>query len=167
MTGLAIHTNPATQKHTGKLDVHGQEAVCLMPVFFCQVCRAEEVGGGAEGKMRMGGWEKGKTQAEDESRHRESPIKNDSHRRTRQGMDRKKRDYVGREERQRILIGEMEGSKPAKKSEQSIIEAGREGEIGSQGRGRQRRWYSYAPLSLASRYAGRKRAVRRKTMQGW
>lgn len=39
MKGLEIHANPATQKHTGKarfgvLDVHRQEAVCLMPVFF-------------------------------------------------------------------------------------------------------------------------------------
>lgn len=77
--------------------------------------------------------ERERNQAEDESRYREPPIKNDSHDRTRQGMDRKNRDCVGREERQWILIGEMEGEKPAKKYEQSITEAGREGEMGSQG----------------------------------
>ena len=35
------HTNLVAQKHTRRLDVHRQEAVCLMPVFFRQGCRRE------------------------------------------------------------------------------------------------------------------------------
>lgn len=38
--GLGTHTHPVTQKHTGNLDVHRQEAVCVMPVFFRPGCRA-------------------------------------------------------------------------------------------------------------------------------
>lgn len=40
-------------------------------------------------------------QAEDESRRRATPIKNDSRWRTRQGTERKKTDYAGRGERQK------------------------------------------------------------------
>lgn len=49
--------------------------------------------------MRIGGW--GVGQAEDESRRKETPIKDDSRRRTRQGTERKKRDYAGIEKRQK------------------------------------------------------------------
>ena len=46
--------------------------------------------------MSMGGDERKGKQAEDESRRRATPIKNDSRRRTRHGTERKKRDYAGR-----------------------------------------------------------------------
>lgn len=113
---LTTHTNRVTYKHTqahtGKLDVHRQEAVCLMPVFFRQGCRRE--GGGRRRRRRdgegVGGrWEQGKKQAEDESRRRATPIKNDSRRRTRQGTERKK-SWM-REKTERILTGEMEKKK--------------------------------------------------------
>lgn len=77
-----------------------------------------EVGG-------RGGWR----QAEDESRRRATPIKNDSRWRTRQGTERKTTDYAGRGERQKTtLTGEMEELE--KKIERSIIEAGRREEPG-------------------------------------
>lgn len=73
-----------TDTHKGRLDVHRQEAVCLMPVFFCQRCS-----GGSGEQQKRGVW------AEDESRRRAMPIKNDSRRRSRQR----------RVERESILTG--------------------------------------------------------------
>lgn len=70
----SLHTHQLcikAQTHTG--------ADSLMPVFFRQGCRKE--GGGMEERE----------QAEDESRRRAIPIKNDSRQRTRQGTQRKKK----------------------------------------------------------------------------
>lgn len=68
----------------------------LMPVFFCQRCREERSGRrGNESKGREEG------QAEDESRSRATPIRNDSRRRSRQRR-------VSVEKTGRILTGEME-----------------------------------------------------------
>lgn len=49
----------------------------------------------------------GRGQAEDESRRRAIPIKNDSRRRTRQGMERKEKDWK-RRKTETILTREME-----------------------------------------------------------
>lgn len=76
--------------------------------------------------------EREKKQAEDESRHREPPIKNDSHDRTRQGMDRKNRVLEERKGNG-FSLEKWRGKSQQKKYEQSITEAGREGEMGSQG----------------------------------
>lgn len=82
-----------TDTHKGRLDVHRREAVCLMPVFFCQRCSGGGEGVGEGG--REGVW------AEDESRRRAMPIKNDSRRRSRQ-----KREWI----EARILTGETQGA---------------------------------------------------------
>lgn len=43
-----------TDTHKGRLDVHRREAVCLMPVFFCQRCSEwGRVGGGGGSGRRM------------------------------------------------------------------------------------------------------------------
>lgn len=75
------------------------------------------------GKMRG----REKKQAEDESRRRATPIKNDSRRRTRRGTGRKKSLRWKREKTERILNREME--------EWSTIEAGRQEDTGGMRRG--------------------------------
>lgn len=98
-----------------------------MPVFFRQVCRRE---GGGRRRRRRRDWGE-KKQAEDESRHRATPIKNDSRRRSRQAAERKKRDYGGRGKRQNK--SSLEKWRSWEKTEESTIEAGRQGETVGQG----------------------------------
>lgn len=90
------NTHKHTQTHTGKLDVHKCETVCLMPVFFRPGMQKR---GSMEEKERRGGGGGGWRQVEDESRRRATPIKNDSRWRTRHGTERKKTDYAGRGKR--------------------------------------------------------------------
>lgn len=96
---------------------------CLFPPGMQKRGRWEE----EKTKERLGG----KKQAEDESRHRATPIKNDSRRRSRQAAERKKRDYGGRGKRQNK--SSLEKWRSWEKTEESTIEAGRQGETVGQG----------------------------------
>lgn len=99
----------STDTHTG--------ADSLMPVFFCQGCRKE--GGGMEERE----------QAEDESRRRAIPIKNDSRQRTRQGTQRKKKYCWKRAKTKRILTGEELETK----LNEALLRLADQGETGGQG----------------------------------
>lgn len=155
MKELGTHTNPVTQKHTGKLDVHRQEAVCLMPVFFRPGCRAEEVEGGGEGKMRMGGM-----RGREKNKRR---MKADAEKHQLKTTAAGEPDRARRERRETMLEERKDRKNPqwrnggvGEKNKRRNIEAGRQGETGRQGRGRKRRRYIHAPRSLVSRHAGRK-----------
>lgn len=86
-----------------------------------------------------------KKQAEDESRGRATPIKNDSSRRARRGTARERRETLCRKrgETKRILIAEW--SRKHFLPERSTIRAGRQGEMGRQMRGEKRLGNIHAP----------------------
>lgn len=84
----------------------------LMPVFF---------------RQKRG--RKGREQAEDESRRRAIPIKNDSRQRTRQGTQRKKKYCWKRAKTKRILTGEELETK----LNEALLRLADQGETGGQG----------------------------------
>lgn len=112
-----------------------------------------------DAEKREEGWRKGREQAEDESRRRAIPIKNDSRQRTRQGTQRKKKYCWKRAKTKRILTGEELETK----LNEALLRLADQGETGGQGWSlRGGGWNIHTPWSLVSKEPDSKNKVEGK-----